>query len=200
MPLLTGEPTSPRSTFGRRRSRSARRAVDRGATDASAPVQSHRPRARLAPSAATSRVLIAPASTATTTSSVRASVTRRPSTWCFGMPAAPAPRRFRGRRRAPRRARVRVPAPRCRARRARRQSGCSEQLAPELRARCRVPRGRHQSRPVRSSRPSDDVEVLHRLAGRALEQVVEHRRPARGGRAPRPPSSRCRRSSCARRA
>ena len=43
------------------------------------------PRAR---SAATRRVLMAPASTETTTSRVRASVTRRPSICCLGIPAA----------------------------------------------------------------------------------------------------------------
>jgi hypothetical protein len=56
------------------------------ATVASAPV-SPTGRAPARRTAATSRVLIAPASTATTTSSVGSSVTRRPSTCRFGIPA-----------------------------------------------------------------------------------------------------------------
>ena len=57
------------------------------ATCASAAVRpTGRPPARRTP--ATSRVLMLPASTPTTTSNVAASVTRRPSTWRFGIPAA----------------------------------------------------------------------------------------------------------------
>jgi hypothetical protein len=57
------------------------------ATPASAPVSptGDPPASR---TAATRRVLIEPASTATTASSVGASVTRNPSTWRFGMPAS----------------------------------------------------------------------------------------------------------------
>ena len=82
----SASPTSPRSTFGPATAHHRRRSLHRRDRCIGAG-QPDRAGRRLCARAATSRVLIAPASTATTTSSVRASVTRSPSTCCFGMPA-----------------------------------------------------------------------------------------------------------------
>ena len=137
------------------------------ATPASAPVSpTARPPAALM--AATKRVLMAPASTETTTSSVGASVTRRPSTCRFGMPALGQRRvdlpaaavdddqrgRARRRRHAPRRARQSSGRSRAARRRASAASSASQQ-------------------PRALVEPEHDVQVLHRLAGRALHQVVD---------------------------
>ena len=82
--VLTGVPTIPRSTESPLVAL-CNAAFFTGATPASAPVNPiARPPAALM--AATNRVLMDPASTETTISSVSGSVTRRPSTWRLGMP------------------------------------------------------------------------------------------------------------------
>ena len=152
-----------------------RRRPSTGRTSASAPV---RPTARTpaATSAATSRVLTVPASTATTTSSVGASVMRRPSTCRFSMPA----RRQRGvdllaaavddRRAGPRPASAAIDVD-ARRRGRRRVSSSSP---PNFRSvTVAASRASQQPRPLVEA--EHDVHVLHRLARRALEQVVEHR-------------------------
>ena len=94
----SGSPTRPRSTSSPLVARCGLAGLT-GPTPASAPVSPTAcPPAALI--AATNRVLIDPASTATTTCSVASSVIRRPSTWCLGSPPAPARRRSPCRRRA----------------------------------------------------------------------------------------------------
>ena len=153
-----------RQAAARRRRRSARRRATPAAS-----------------SAATSRVLTAPASTATTTSSVASSVMRSPSTCRFSMPA----RLQRGvdllaaavhddqRRAAPRRCAATraddglraAPAPRAARRRTSRRAGWPA-----------------HSRPGRLVEAEHHVHVLHRLARRALHQVVDHRHEDRAAR------------------
>ena len=149
------------------------------ATAASAPVSpTGLPPARR--TAATSRVLIAPASTDTTTSSVGASVTRKPSTCCFGMPAV-----------AERGVDLLAAAVHDDERRVLRQRGdrlgdaleilrLLEQLAAELqdegrllrvRARVDARSASQQARPLVEA--EHDVQVLHRRSRRALHQVVD---------------------------
>ena len=129
-------------------------------------------------SAATNRVLIVPASTLTTTSSVASSVIRSPSTWRFSMPATfsaasislPPPCTIDQRRRR---------AARC-ARPPRRRS----RAAPDLRAARRRTSGpaRRSQQPGRLRLADHHVHVLHRLARRALQQVVDHRDENRAAR------------------
>ena len=180
--VATGVPTRPRSTMLGRPPLAigaARRTGHRGVGAG----QADRAGAGAA-QAATNRVLIAPASTATTTSSVARVGDAQP----VHLPLGDARGRQRrvdlraaavddDQRRLPRRADAIAVVPRAAA-----SARLLEQLAAELqddpRARAAITAG-----PCARRGPSIDVQVLHGLAGGALHQVVEHRRPARAGRA-----------------